>query len=583
MSRRRPRSRCLAALLASCLATATTAAQATSAAEITESGRSLERALHIAFADKGAFAGSGEDGPRSIVLLVDPTPSLAASGFASKLQRAFAEHAKLLGGAEIALVRVGQGAKKLRFVPAARRAELVADLSKMLRASRNEVRNVFVDLRSVASSLDKRAGQREVLLVTLENGDAEAELEACVKRLASARVRVSAIVREAFLADSYWAKRKRYWRDLKRVRLPRGTELVGGDNPFIDLPWGWVFQRSISNEIVPSGFGAYSINRVVAATGGRVFLYAPPETVKHRCSVYGSCLFCNGDHVPQGEDYMAARLAKVAPSVASRSEAFRKAAKDPILRAVFDAWRKAAAAGVVQTTPLLRFGTTSASRDRDRGGSHLGFWDSLSFARHAKRADKAISDCDKILRELSARCVRTGLDQDGSARSRAMAELTRVQLQLAKVNLVVFAAWCRDIAPGLVGRKRVEVEAPEAPWIDPEQRAMRITYYDFCLCHGVAPFFRVRLPGGARMRGELRELDRLVREFMRKYAHTPYAVAVHRAGIARFSLYGTRGGRRIRPSSTAAKGPTTKTDRGRPVRTGATTGGAARGSSTGGK
>jgi hypothetical protein len=97
----------------------------------------------------------------------------------------------------------------------------------------------------------------------------------------------------------------------------------------------------------------------------------------------------------------------------------------------------------------------------------------------------------------------------------------------------------------------------------------------------VRPFYGVRLPGGADLRKELVELDRVMVAFLKEYENTPYAVAAHRAGLARFSL--RRGGAppRKRPSSKVKKGPRTD-GRGRPVRKGgATTGGAGGGPKTG--
>ena len=46
-----------------------------------------------------------------------------------------------------------------------------------------------------------KSGSREIVLVTLENGDAEDDVEATVAALGRAGVKLSVIAREAFLAN----------------------------------------------------------------------------------------------------------------------------------------------------------------------------------------------------------------------------------------------------------------------------------------------------------------------------------------------------------------------------------------------
>ena len=81
--------------------------------------------------------------------------------------------------------------------------------------------------------------------------------------LAATKIRVHVLTSEAYVADSYWAARP-------HERGPRGTKLIGGDAAFVDLPWGWLFQVAIANEVTPSGYAAYALNRLAAASRGRV-------------------------------------------------------------------------------------------------------------------------------------------------------------------------------------------------------------------------------------------------------------------------------------------------------------------------
>ena len=92
-----------------------------------------------------------------------------------------------------------------------------------------------------------------------------------------------------------------------------------------------------------------------------------------------------------------------------------------------------------------------------------------------------------------------------------------------------------------------------------------------------------KLPGGKALAKELARLDAMVTGYQHRYGNTPYAVALHRAGIARFHLtYRGIGSRtkRQRPSSKTPPNPVT--ERGRPVRSGPSSGGAS-GPKTGGK
>jgi hypothetical protein len=79
--------------------------------------------------------------------------------------------------------------------------------------------------------LAQRPGARSILLLTLENGDAEDDLDGTAARLEQVHVQVHIVASEAYVADSYWAERG--WE-----KSPRGTKLTGGDSGMIDLPWG---------------------------------------------------------------------------------------------------------------------------------------------------------------------------------------------------------------------------------------------------------------------------------------------------------------------------------------------------------
>ena len=102
------------------------------------------------------------------------------------------------------------------------------------------------------------------------------------------------------------------------------------------------------------------------------------------------------------------------------------------------------------------------------------------------------------------------------------------------MNLLTFAAWCRDIAPAQFAKNAPAPLAPEVPAVDGEQRPAGIGFSNFCLCHGVRPFFAIELPGGEALRPELEKLDQLYTTFQSRYGKSQFGYALRRNGIAQF-------------------------------------------------
>ena len=543
------------------------------AASVTEPGRALLRPLEM------WLAGAGAEGERTLLLLLDPSPSLAAAGFADVFDSALAGNRTALQQTRLGLGVVGQ--KGVVVVPPGKEHDRVAsEVGVRLQKPGADFADLDADLRTVAAALGNAPGKRSVLLVTLDNGDVESDLEATAQALVRARVELTVLTTEACVADSYWASRP--YQD-----KPRGTTLQGGDAPVIDLPYGWLFQVTVANEVTPAGFGPYALTRLAAATGGRVHLYTAPSQTAHSCAIYGTCLFCNGDHLPSDETFWDARLAQLAPLSGSRQDAMTELGRDPYFRLVVQTWREAAQEGLLSSTPPVRLSGTSAAPDRQRGGRDLGLFASAGVARQEKRAEKAADAAAKLGQQL-----QRDLDQLGLAptlrREEACARFSLVMLQLARVNLLIYAAWCRDVAPRWLDEKLVplapEVLEPEVLEIDGPDRPVGIGYTNMSLCHGVRPYYEIELPGGARLRPELEKLDALMTAFVQRYGHTPYAFALRRMGIARFHfVYPGIAGRipRQRPKSALDDKPVT-TPR-RPPRNGAGSSGGSGGPTTGGK
>ncbi len=558
------------ALLAWILAMPTVRAGETlTAADTTERGRSLDRILDLVLLPDG----SPIEGDRTLVFLLDPTTSLASAGFPEKLSRALRRHASSLGETALGIATVG-GEGRTAFGPASEAKSAVAAAEAALAKPASAFQNVYADLRRVAGEAKRRRGQRDVVLVTLENGDAEDDLEATVQALRQAKVRVFVVARQAFLSDTYWAGRT--------AGAPAGTKVSGAESAFVELPWGWLFQQGRANESVGSGFPVWGLSRTAEASGGRVFLYYPPSKSEHSCIHYGTCPFCfNNDHIVEDEAYQSHRLRALAPFVASRKDVLGEAARDPYYRALLSAWEAASKKGLVASRPSVKRTGGSLQLQKNVLGRLVALGSSVAFASHASKARKLLAAIDGIERDLRSAIDKVG-EGDGSDRYRAMAEATWVQLRILRVNTLLYAAFCDEIGPTLAGRKAGEWELPEIPYYADGTRFTGIGWTTMSLCHGVAPYAEMYLPGGAEVREEMKALEGVVDPYLRRYAHTPFAAFVRKSGIARFTL--TVRGKYVPPPKRKIPGSDsddTTTTPDRPAR-GGPSGGSGGGPTTGG-
>ncbi len=509
-----------AAVLGLILAHSPIAQQLPTAASVTEPGRSLLRPLDIVL---GGSASTATD--RTVLVLLDPAAGLASAGFADAFSKALQQNQKTLAQTRLGLGVIGQ--KGCIVVPPTTNHELVvAELRTCLGRPAAEFQNVYADVRTTIAAFTGQPGERVLLLVTLENGDVEDDVEQTAVLLHKAKVKVEVITSEATLADSYWAARP-------YQQKPRGTTLTGGDGAVIDLPWGWLFQFASANEATPAGFAMWGLTRLAAATGGRVFLHAAASQTTHQCAVHARCLFCTGDHLPAADDWSNTLVDQLGPLATSRGDTYGALGADPFFRATVEAWKAAAEAGLVRSQPAVRVTGTSASPDRARDGRDLDLTDSASFDRHAKRAEEAAGKALQIAEQLQAQLDRIEAGT-GSPRQEAAARYTRVLLQLTRVNLLTFAGWCRDIAPAQFAKNAPPLLPPELPIVDRDERPAGIGYSNFCLCHGVRPFFAVELPGGAALRPELEKLDQLYTAYQQRYGKSQFGYALRRNGIAQF-------------------------------------------------
>lgn len=538
------------------------------AAAVTEPGRSLQRPLDL------VLGGATKDSERTVVLVVDPSAGLAAAGFGDAFATMLQQNRDRLAKTRLGLGVVGQKGC-LVLAPTADHGSVLVALRAALQRPASEFLNVYADLRTVAGSFAGSQGERVVLLVTLENGDVEDDVEATAAALARAKVKVEVLTSEGTLADSYWAARP--YQD-----KPRGTTLTGADGAVVDVPWGWLFQFTTANERTPAGFAMWGLTRLATATGGRVFLHATSSQTQHQCAVHARCLFCTGDHLPPDADWYEPLVDQLGPLAASRGDTFAALGADPYHRAAIEAWRLAAEAGLVSSAPGVKVTSAGAEPDRLRPGRDLDLTDGAAFERHAKRAEEAAQKAQQLGQQLQDKLDRIG-EGKGSKRGEATAHYTRVLLQLTRVNLLTFAAWCRETAPALFAKDAAAPLAPEVPAIDRDDRPTGIGWSNFCLCHGVRPFYAVELPGRLALRPELEALDALYVAYQARYGRSQFGHLLRQNGIAQFwpTFPGVAGKiPRQRPKTAGDEGgPITPK---RPVREGGSSSGGSSGPTTGG-
>lgn len=535
------------ALVALALAGPARAEDPLDAGAVTQPGRGLDKALDQAL---GALAGTGK---RTLLLLVDANRSLREAGFSERLAQALRRQEQALEGADVGLLRCG--AKGLVTVePGRDRGALLADLGPALSAATtNPVRNVYADVRAAAAAFGAGSGTRRLLLVSLENGDVEDDLEDAVRTLERAKVTVDVIAREAYLADSY------AWSHAGQAVAPKGAAWTGGDGAWPEIPWGWALQQYAGHEAAPSGFAAFGLSRLAAATGGRVHVYASSGG-KHECSVYSGCSFCSSDHLPTGEAYQPHRVKALAPSVDARDDVLARDAHDPWVKATLSLWAQASKEGLVRSRPPVgASGGAFRLETRRAFSAPFPLAEGTNYGRLAKDAARLRDIADRLLQEFEADLAKIEPDA-GSPRHRAAAETTRVLLQLTAVNLYLLEGWAGGAGPALAARPDADPIPPEMPRFGPDMRVIGWGYSTHCLCHGLAPYRAQRLSAGPELAARLAALDKTLQAFFARHDHTPFGIAVRRSGLSTF--WPTVQGKRIPPperrsGSTEASEPVT--------------------------
>ncbi|MEN8151081.1 MAG: hypothetical protein ABFS86_14775 [Planctomycetota bacterium] len=543
------------------------AEELTNAAEVTERNRPLDRILDLTVQPR--------DGPggRHLVVVIDPTASLVKAGFAPAFRAALMRHRERLVGTAISIHDM-DGIRLAPTFDLDRVGHVVAEVTEKPLTT---IQNVYAALRRAGGLLAERPGKREILLVTLENGDAEDDLNRTVSLLVKSGVKVNVIGREAYLSDTYWLRRPEEWH----------PELMmhGGESAFPELPWSFRLQLGIANEAVSSGFGIFGLTRTVAATGGKIYLYYPASARISRCGpLYSTCHVCLNQHLDCGEIYQMHVLRALAPMVGPRADVGRHAATDPYFQAAISAWSAAANKGVMEFKPTIGFtGDGLRARGVDEGKRFV-LGDTAAYDAQAARAEKAAAACGAILSALG-KAIHRADASGGEARYRAMAGYIRVMLEVTRFNCLHFSAFCREVAPVQEREAAREPKPPEIPVLRPDFLYYRIAWRNLSLCHGVGPLVEYRFPGGDRLSREMARLDRVFSEYVQRYRYSPFAQAVRRQCLATYYVVGKQQAG-IPPPRWAPKGGGGTTSPGpgpqRPARGAPSGGGTGGGATTGG-
>ncbi len=530
-----------------------------SAAALTTRGRSIEAILESVLFPE-------QDAERAIMLVIDPSRSLRNAQFATKFAKVLRTNKSQKLRLGVAIIGAKKGDKPLP--PGSDFNDVRKRVFDAFGNARNVLRDVYSPLRKVAPLFARERGQRTIILVAHQNGDAEYKLEKVIAALKKSKIRVVVITREVLLSDAYWYRKA--W--FPTTKPPVGAYRGGSDGAFVDVPWGWVHQDSRLTSVAGSGFAAWGLSRLASATGGRVeIIYTTPPS-RHICGGHLFCRFCdNGDHDPPTQRLLAIRLKVVEPSLEARRLVCKRAASDPYYKSVLRAWSAAYKAGLIVERPAMRRGGGTLVQDWDRTRLYPSSYMSRvsDFKREAYEAKLKARTANKIaarLRKAIAVGDKTGR---GSDRYRAIAELTYVMLRLTRLNLLYLREFLRDVAPRYVKQEPVEPPEVATRRINKDVAGYHISWSTIPLCHGVDPFFHLRLPGGNGLDVELRAFAIDYQTFLKRNAHTPFTVALSHMGIARYTLVtlgkgnvkGSTGPARQNPSSGKKQNTSTAKER----------------------
>lgn len=545
----------LAAVLMGLLASGTAVAdEPRTAADVTEPGRSFARALDVVF----AAPLSSDQGERHIVIVIDPGSTLAGAGFTDALDAALARNSRYLARTAFTVLNAGGNGK-----PAVKRSKDAAEISRAVAGILAKPTSTFANVCAAvrrASELAGRATDKVVLLVTLDNNDVEDDVEGTAKALSKRKAVLHAITKESFLSDTYWHS----YSSLAKPPRPM-TMAVGGDVGFAQIPWGWLFQQTLVHELAPSGFATYGISRMAAQSKGKVFLYSPPAG-KHVCAVQGTCLFCSGDHAPATQRFQVHRVKALAPLVESRSRALSALGSDPYYRLVLRTWTRASKMGLLRSKPSVRGAGKGLKPEKRMNGAYAPVAAGLNLKRNIAKAKRLAIECGALAKEHAASLKSLG-EKGGTERTRAIADYVLAMLHLTEFNLYSYMRWCAGTGPWLLEYDGPDATSPlEMAPFSADRQPVGIHWNSWCLCHGVAPFKHIKFGQDADLNARLDTLNARLEPYFKRWAHTPFEIALRQAGIARFYVTFRGTGTVTQPDRKGSDSDKETTETGRPSR-----------------
>jgi hypothetical protein len=502
------------------------------------------------------------------------------------VERAFAK-----SPAKHAVIAMGDSPQLLLKATAS--AELagqaIRSLSRLVPPT-DELLNMLAHVREAAAYAASVDGteRRLVVLVAQENVDTEDDVEATVAALRKSRATLYAVVPEAVYSDAFWRASLNgtlnvggmRWAQngvpdrLNPMGAPRGRnpfddpryknlkfKLTGAESAFIEFPFGWPFPLINRGhtividpaQAVPSGFGAWAVNRIATETRGRTFLYNARRSSTSFCARWG-CGVCAGTHRTCGAEYDEVKLGMTAPDIGSRAEALDRSARDPLAVAMIGTWMSLYRDRILRGAPPL---SVAGAGLREFDGKNVPenplagtAWDAILGVaqRSIPRVDEAAAELERAIAKHQSATSR---------RSLATAEALLVHLKLLSCGYEQLAEFCKEM-------ERVDKLRARPPESTSKfdsyagQRVIGYTHWSATLCHGGAPLRSFRFLGDERVRAKLIEALELADRTIDAHRGTPWDMLVRRAHVPVFVPVYAPGPRRPpdRPSSDGKTQPT---------------------------
>jgi hypothetical protein len=424
---------------------------------------------------------------------------------------------------------VGLGENPELVCPITRDLDEVADSIRALTARPDDAfKNTMDGMRIAATAMKEYKGEKILVLMTLENGDNEDDIELTRKLLEKYEIKLEVVSLEAIYSDPWWQV---YGGSYKNM----GFDLYGAETPYREYPAGWLYDPLIYSNTVPSGFGFYGLAHLAAETGGKYFLYAPPAEGQRFCKTV-RCPFCNSTHTECDAIYDPMKLGTLQPSVESRKDYESDMRKEKLYHATAKAWEIAYKTGVCgNEPPLLSKGSTVVdSEGKINKNNRPTYYPNGDWKGLKSKALKGIKELDKAISQLK-KAIGVPSRDSMPTRVEANAESLLIHLSAARFNLGQLTLLC----DGMIKLDKAKPAAADAfakPKLE-KARGKKVTTYmtdTLYFCHGGDRMKNIGFLGGKDTRKELLELCELVDKTSARYNETPWELIVRRAGLVLF-------------------------------------------------